>query len=87
VYVRHHLRGRCDGRDCGRVNEMKVAWMQVSRMRTYQCDRVASIVDGYDRIALGVGCLIPVASEPEARETLAALKRLVFRPIEATSVA
>jgi hypothetical protein len=32
VYVRHHLRGRRDGRDCGRINEMKVAWMQVSRM-------------------------------------------------------
>jgi hypothetical protein len=54
VYVRHHLRGRRDGRDCGRINEMKVARMQVSRMHTYQCDRVASIVDGYDCISLGI---------------------------------
>jgi hypothetical protein len=36
---------------------------------------------------VGEGCLIPVADEQEARETLAALKCLVFRPIEATDAA
>ena len=54
VQVRHHLRGRRDGRDCGRINEMEVAWMQLRRMHTDQRDCVARIVNGDYSIALGM---------------------------------
>ena len=54
VQVRHHLRGRRDGRDSGRINEMKVARMQFRGMHTHQRDCVARIVNGDHRIALGI---------------------------------
>ena len=54
VYVRYHLRGRSDGRDCGRVNEMKVARMQFRRMHIDQRDCVGQIVNSDHRIALGI---------------------------------
>ena len=54
VQVRHHLRGRCDGRDCGWIYEMEVARMQLRRMHTDQGDCVPRIVDGDHRIALGI---------------------------------
>jgi hypothetical protein len=43
VQVRHHLRGRRDGRDCGRICEMKVARMQFRRMHTDQRDCVKAL--------------------------------------------
>ena len=54
MQVRHHLRGRRDGRDCGRIYEMEVARMQLRRMHTDQRDGVPRIVNGDHRIALGV---------------------------------
>jgi hypothetical protein len=54
VQVRHHLRGRRDGRNCGWINEMKVARMQFRRMHTDQRDCVAQIVNGDQRISLGI---------------------------------
>ena len=54
VQIRHHLRGRRDGRNCGRIDEMKVAGMQLRRMHTHERDCVPRIVNGDYRITLGI---------------------------------
>jgi hypothetical protein len=54
VQVRYVLRGRRGGRRCGRVDEMKVARMQVRRVYTHQRDRIPSTVNVDHRISLGV---------------------------------
>jgi hypothetical protein len=54
VQVRHHLRGRRDGRDCSWIYKMEVARMQLGRMHTDQRDCVPRIVNGDHRIALGI---------------------------------
>ena len=39
---------------CGWINEMKVAWMQISRMHPRQRDCVPSIVNGHHRISVAI---------------------------------